>query len=653
MGHDDDTQFIHRISFIESSLLDFKSSRADDFYQQYNDYTNALEVAIRANVLSPSTTARAASLSFKVYHTVESSLDVESLSEKLMASFLDETTAILEHSTTSSLPPATQVPKSSMPPYIKPSYEWLLSNLHNPYPSRGTRDAISRKSGAARKDVDNWFLDARKRIGWNDARKTYFCNKRADMIHTATRFYANDEKLSISQGAEYALVSIAKKAKDLYCDKFHKTVLASALDGAVEDLTPQTKAGAKAERLRQLQMKKAKDAYPSPERSPEPVDPSPAPCEDIDNKIIQRPITSHKRRDAPVQSIDVDQVEGSRPAKRPRLDGLSSFPSPNIVSLSIGLPSPVSSIDEPLQAASPSYPQSPSQPTLNVPSRKRRLSESDTQDISESPRNRQYGPHPQTASDPISIPSALFDAYSTTPFDGWFEQSFELPNVFEGGDDLPGFDFELGTFPDADFQFGLHTESKQALETAVKPEHPQRETSAKDSSVREVQSLWSDASSSFNPHSSEQGAEIHSFFQVSILTLSITVPVTLKDPCVPPLPSSDFDFINNINGFYSPSAVDSAARPYSLSNPDFSWDFFDMSNPLASDRAFGVTPGQPQLVVEDCSLLATDRSIATLSHHEDHPARPPGQAATRADKIMQLLKMREETFRLELELATR
>lgn len=143
-----------------------------------------------------------------------------------------------------------------------------------------------------------------------------------------------------------------------------------------------------------------------------------------------------------------------------KLDGFSSSPSPGVVSLPIGLPSPVSSIDEPLQAVLSAYSQSSSQLNTVVPSRKRRLSESDTQGVSERPRNRPYDPRPQTASDPLSIPSALFDAYSTTPLDGWFEQSFELPNVFDGGsgDGLTGFDFELGTFPDdPDVQFGLHT----------------------------------------------------------------------------------------------------------------------------------------------------------------------------------------------------
>ncbi|KAG6874671.1 hypothetical protein C0992_007044, partial [Termitomyces sp. T32_za158] len=121
-------------------------------------------------------------------------------------------------------PTATQAPRPSIPPYTKPSYDWLLSNLHNPYPSRDTRDAISRTSAAARKDVDSWFTDARRRIGWNDARRSYFSNKRAEMVRAASRFYdGGGGKVYLSQDAEYALVSIAKRAQGLYCDKFGET----------------------------------------------------------------------------------------------------------------------------------------------------------------------------------------------------------------------------------------------------------------------------------------------------------------------------------------------------------------------------------------------------------------------------------------------
>lgn len=135
-----------------------------------------------------------------------------------------------------------------------------------------------------------------------------------------------------------------------------------------------------------------------------------------------------------------------------------------------------------------------------------------------------------------------------------------------------------------------------------------------------------------------------------MLTYTIKVPDILEDTCVLPL-SSDLDFINQISGFHSQPATDSAARSYSLSNFDSSWGFLDLSHPLASDRTFGITSGKPLIIPEGCSSLLA-AGVATSSYHEDHPSRLPEQAATRADKIMQLLKMKEDALKLELELAT-
>nr|AAB22022.1 A42 mating-type factor beta 4-1 gene product [Coprinus cinereus, Peptide Partial, 44 aa] [Coprinopsis cinerea] len=44
---------------------------------------------------------------------------------------------------------------------------WLKDNWYNPYPSPQVRSSIAKQTGASRKDIDAWFIDARKRIGWN------------------------------------------------------------------------------------------------------------------------------------------------------------------------------------------------------------------------------------------------------------------------------------------------------------------------------------------------------------------------------------------------------------------------------------------------------------------------------------------------------
>lgn len=312
MDHFLDTQFLRRISDIENNLLTLERSTIDDFNRQWIKYTDDLKATLENNPhsLSVSTITTAYAMANRVHATIQTFLELEELSEKLMMSFLTEASSQPLKETFS--PPDST--GSIIPPYIKTSRDWLVDNIHNPYPPISVRDAIARKSRASRKDVDNWFIDARKRIGWNAARKTFFSNKRSDMVDAATRFYANDERLSLSQDAEHAFVSIMKNAKDLYADKFVETALATKLAMAVKDLTPEIKASAKAEKLRQRQ-KKDRDAYPSPERSPEPSHLSPNLHDDPGLQPIS---TNNRKRRVPSVHVEPIQDESSRLSKRPR-----------------------------------------------------------------------------------------------------------------------------------------------------------------------------------------------------------------------------------------------------------------------------------------------------------------------------------------------
>ncbi|KAJ3820493.1 hypothetical protein F5880DRAFT_1487899, partial [Lentinula raphanica] len=73
--------------------------------------------------------------------------------------------------TTSRSPSLSQNTHSStstniLPPHIPPCHTWLLSNLHNPYPSLPTRDSIASSTNTDRRIIDSWFVDVRRRIGW-------------------------------------------------------------------------------------------------------------------------------------------------------------------------------------------------------------------------------------------------------------------------------------------------------------------------------------------------------------------------------------------------------------------------------------------------------------------------------------------------------
>jgi len=76
----------------------------------------------------------------------------------------------------------------AIPSYVWPSWRWLLDNLHNPYPSKSVRATISHQTHSPMKDIDAWFSDVRKRIGWNSIRRKHFSN-RHDLIEAATDFF--------------------------------------------------------------------------------------------------------------------------------------------------------------------------------------------------------------------------------------------------------------------------------------------------------------------------------------------------------------------------------------------------------------------------------------------------------------------------------
>lgn len=335
------------------------------------------------------------------------------------------------------------------PPYIKPSYNWLLANLHNPYPSSKVREVISCETHCPRKDIDGWFIDARKRIGWNLLRKTHFSNKRTDIVDAATSFFVKaDDKRPLDSNLEVAFAQIQQHAIDLYSEKFSESTLAVKLDVAVRDMTPAMKAQAQAEgsRRRQLQSQariiSAVSSYPSPERSP---DRSSSPLDDEPVfHSYSEPLNGRKRRGTS-ESSDWEAEDGPRKRlryihtyihTRSSLMSLTtdSFLRPDNNSpnnLNTSLPSPAPSSHEVLDIVKefPPIPavvgSAPVIPVHATSSRKRRLSETDIQGL---PTGSHSHPRLHAVSDPA--PS----------IENWFQNNFALSNA-ESNLDVQLFDY--------------------------------------------------------------------------------------------------------------------------------------------------------------------------------------------------------------------
>lgn len=114
---------------------------------------------------------------------------------------------------------------------ISRAARWLSLNYYNPYPSNMVRDEISEQANWSRKDVDAWFLEARKRIGWNDIRRTFFNNKRAGAVEGATKFF-HCSSASFSPALEQAFVNMKSCVEELYIEPFRPSELVVSLDKA-------------------------------------------------------------------------------------------------------------------------------------------------------------------------------------------------------------------------------------------------------------------------------------------------------------------------------------------------------------------------------------------------------------------------------------
>lgn len=105
--------------------------------------------------------------------------------------------------------------------------KWLSQNFSNPYPPKSVRGDISRQANWNRKDVDTWFTEARKRIGWNDIRKQYFGNRRAETVEKATQFFHGS--ISLEPELEQAFADLESRVKEFYVDPFTPSELATYL----------------------------------------------------------------------------------------------------------------------------------------------------------------------------------------------------------------------------------------------------------------------------------------------------------------------------------------------------------------------------------------------------------------------------------------
>lgn len=127
---------------------------------------------------------------------------------------------------------------------------------------------MATRARVPRKDVDAWFVDARKRIGWTALRKKRFSNRRADIVEAAAIAFGTTKHRSkhLDDMVEGEFVALRRKAEELFASKLKESELATKLDGALDEMISRVEVPLKV--VEPMSHSKSATAYPTPERSP-------------------------------------------------------------------------------------------------------------------------------------------------------------------------------------------------------------------------------------------------------------------------------------------------------------------------------------------------------------------------------------------------
>lgn len=106
----------------------------------------------------------------------------------------------------------------SPPTLIAPAYNWLLLNLHNPYPSAAVKKSfVGRMSRITSRTIDDWFKSLRRHIGWVSLCKRHFRGSRSLAIIAAERMFSDaghDVDLPFELAADF--LDMKSKLENMY-----------------------------------------------------------------------------------------------------------------------------------------------------------------------------------------------------------------------------------------------------------------------------------------------------------------------------------------------------------------------------------------------------------------------------------------------------
>nr|AGS09192.1 b1 homeodomain mating type protein [Heterobasidion irregulare] len=463
----------HRISQAQEDLLNAIANGADalvSFQEDWSRLVDDFDQEARLRTIDEATMTMADTTASIISTLSKSFLDLDNTTNDTRSIFREKVQGILKDAD-STLPLRTHHSTPS-----QSGHQWLMHNLHNPYPSLAVKQKLATFSDAAIESINEWFQNAREQVGWTTLARHHFQGSRSAIIDAAWRaFVEPDPHRPLPPNLQHAFSIVKENLANLRSDAFspkhidhirveglspeindgagvHDEFNGELRCGALRDCRAslggdlQTMRGSPNVRILQLldldqSEEEEEDMTPPPpiagckrraDSDLEACDSSRSPKE-IRYRSPKRlrtepPSTSNQVLSSPVLTLTGTGVQASNVE--------SALPSPIRLTPSFTSMLPNDSFI-PASPALSSFPttQSPSQPLAPAPSsRKRRLSDASCDTISKRPRHIHNGHRMQIVSNPLPLgPNGI--AQDSALFESWHQNvTYAVSEPF--GDDL-------------------------------------------------------------------------------------------------------------------------------------------------------------------------------------------------------------------------
>nr|AGS09258.1 b1 homeodomain mating type protein [Heterobasidion annosum] len=403
----------------------------DTFQKSWVELGNELDKDMRLNLVDDETLAVAQGTASIVSTLTGSFLRLTSTAQDIHQSLMKKLDTTLDDPKMS----IVTSPRSPSPtPFPIEAYEWLLQNLHNPYPSGDVKAGLAAATGHTIEFIASWLHNAREEIGWTTLACHHFKSSRSALTDAAYRALCqSDPRRPLPPHIARAFLVVKRNLERLHDNKLTRKVGSHDAPTLV-DGNPKIMFGSvvREELDRELDLTERNKSKIKSQRDVEPVS---VPTASSPSRVLQLPqwneseeedeedltppppIAGIKRRADNDSDLGQTSDRECRTSKRHKSSSSPDFQSSPLAMhaktpthFQLSLPQPDTSTLIPctyqgsncIPLSAPSYPPLGSQ-THQIPatSRKRRLSDASCDAPPKRPRHIRSGPRMQAVSDPL------------------------------------------------------------------------------------------------------------------------------------------------------------------------------------------------------------------------------------------------------------